>query len=81
MRVLKAAADEIDHEIGTVDINGGVPPYSNPPAISPGQHRACGGTLEAGAVTVRDRGIGDEESVYTAGFLGSARSQARDSER
>ena len=25
MRVLKSAADEIDHEIGTVDINGGCP--------------------------------------------------------
>lgn len=31
MRVLKFAADEIDHEIGTVDINGTELPYSNPP--------------------------------------------------
>ncbi len=33
IRVLKAAADEIDHEIGTVDITGLTTPYSNPPAI------------------------------------------------
>ena len=33
IRVLKAAADEIDHEVGTVDINGLTTPYSNPPAI------------------------------------------------
>jgi hypothetical protein len=34
IRVLKAAADEIDHEIGTVDINGLETPYSNPPPIA-----------------------------------------------
>ncbi len=34
MRVLKTAADEIDHEIGTVDISGVAPPYSNPPAVA-----------------------------------------------
>lgn len=34
VRVLKSAADEIDHEIGTVDINGVELPYSNPPAIA-----------------------------------------------
>ena len=34
MRVLKAAADEIDHEIGTADISGAVTPYSNPPALA-----------------------------------------------
>lgn len=33
MRVLKTAAQEIDSEIGTVDINGGTVPYSNPPAL------------------------------------------------
>ena len=33
MRVLKGAADEIDSEIGTADINGSATPYSNPPAI------------------------------------------------
>lgn len=33
MRVLKAAADEIDDEIGTVDIDGMTLPYSNPPAL------------------------------------------------
>lgn len=34
MRVLKAAADEIDSEIGTADINGLAIPYSNPPAVA-----------------------------------------------
>lgn len=34
MRVLKTAADEIDSEIGTVDIRGMPLPYSNPPAIA-----------------------------------------------
>ena len=34
IRVLKAAADEIDSEIGTVDINGMATPYSNPPSIA-----------------------------------------------
>ena len=33
MRVLKSAADEIDSEIGTTDINGDTTPYSNPPAV------------------------------------------------
>jgi hypothetical protein len=33
MRVLKAAADEIDSEIGAEDILGDALPYSNPPAI------------------------------------------------
>lgn len=33
MRVLKAAADEIDSEIGSTDINGATTPYSNPPAL------------------------------------------------
>lgn len=33
MRALKSAALEIDSEIGTVDINGGTLPYSNPPEI------------------------------------------------
>lgn len=34
MRVLKAAAEEIDSEIGDEDINGVTTPYSNPPAIA-----------------------------------------------
>lgn len=34
MRVLKAAADEIDTEIGTADIYGAATPYSNPPALA-----------------------------------------------
>ena len=34
MRVLKAAADEIDGEIGTADINGVATPYSNPPSLA-----------------------------------------------
>jgi hypothetical protein len=33
MRVLKSAAEEIDSEIGTADINGTSLPYSNPPDI------------------------------------------------
>ena len=33
MRVLKAAADEIDAEIGPEDIDLATTPYSNPPAI------------------------------------------------
>lgn len=34
MRVLKAAADEIDHEVGTVDTAGNTTPYSNPPHLA-----------------------------------------------
>lgn len=34
MRVLKAAAEEIDSEIGGTDINGVTTPYSNPPALA-----------------------------------------------
>jgi hypothetical protein len=34
MRVLKAAAEEIDSEIGDEDINGVATPYSNPPALA-----------------------------------------------
>lgn len=34
MRVLKAAAEEIDSEIGATDINGAATPYSNPPALA-----------------------------------------------
>jgi len=34
MRVLKAAAEEIDSEIGTADISGAATPYSNPPALA-----------------------------------------------
>jgi hypothetical protein len=34
VRVLKAAASEIDSEIGTADISGASLPYSNPPALA-----------------------------------------------
>jgi hypothetical protein len=34
MRVLKAAADEIDSEVGATDIAGRTTPYSNPPAVA-----------------------------------------------
>lgn len=34
MRVLKAAADEIDAEVGATDILANTTPYSNPPAIA-----------------------------------------------
>ena len=34
MRVLKTAADEIDHEVGTADIVGVSLPYSNPPPVA-----------------------------------------------
>ena len=67
MRVLKSAADEIDHEIGTVDISGVELPYSNPPPI------AREVNLERAVEHWRQEqspfgiiGIGDEQSVYTA---------------
>lgn len=67
IRVLKAAADEIDHEIGTVDINGLATPYSNPPALAREvnleravehwkQEQAPFGLI----------GLGDETLAYTA---------------
>jgi hypothetical protein len=34
MRVLKAAANEIDEEIGAEDMNGNTTPYSNPPPLA-----------------------------------------------
>ncbi len=34
MRALKATADEIDHEVGTVDARGITTPYSNPPELA-----------------------------------------------
>lgn len=67
MRVLKSAADEIDHEIGTADINGVAPPYSNPPAICRQVN------LERAVEHWRQEqspfgivGIGDDQSAYTA---------------
>jgi hypothetical protein len=67
MRVLKASADEIDHEIGTVDISGTEIPYSNPPPI------AREVNLERAVEHWRQEqspfgilGIGDEQAVYTA---------------
>jgi len=36
MRALKQAAEEIDSEVGTVDITGATTPYSNPPALARG---------------------------------------------
>ena len=67
MRVLKSAAEEIDHEIGTADISGVELPYSNPPAIAREvnleravehwkQEQAPFGII----------GIGDDTQVYTA---------------
>lgn len=67
MRVLKSAAEEIDHEIGTVDIGSVSLPYSNPPAI------ARQVNLERAVEHWRQEqspfgiiGIGDDQSVYTA---------------
>jgi len=67
LRVLKTAADEIDSEIGTVDINGLATPYSNPPPVAREvnleravehwkQEQAPFGII----------GIGDIQAVYTA---------------
>jgi hypothetical protein len=67
MRVLKAAADEIDHEIGTADISGATTPYSNPPSIARtvNLERAMEHWKQAqspfGIV-----GIGDSEAMYTS---------------
>jgi hypothetical protein len=67
LRVLKAAAEEIDSEIGTVDINGGTTPYSNPPAIvrEVNLERAVEHWQQMqspfGVI-----GIGDENATYTA---------------
>ncbi len=67
MRVLKTAADEIDHEIGTADVNGVAPPYSNPPAV------AREVNLERAVEHWKQEqspfgiiGLGDDQSVYTA---------------
>ena len=67
MRVLKSAADEIDHEIGTADIYGIDLPYSNPPAV------ARQVNLERAVEHWRQEqspfgivGLGDDQSVYTA---------------
>jgi len=67
MRVLKSAAEEIDHEIGTVDISGRDLPYSNPPAI------AREVNIERAVEHWRQEqspfgliGIGDEMRMYTA---------------
>ncbi len=67
MRVLKSAADEIDHEIGTADINGLDLPYSNPPPV------AREVNLERAVEHWKQEqspfgiiGIGDEQTAYTA---------------
>lgn len=67
MRVLKAAADEIDNEIGTADIDGNAIPYSNPPALA----RAV--NLDRAVEHWQQMqspfgiiGLGDVESKYTA---------------
>jgi len=67
MRVLKSAAEEIDHEIGTADITGTTLPYSNPP------HLAREVNLERAVEHWKQEqspfgiiGIGDDTSVYTA---------------
>ncbi len=67
MRVLKSAADEIDHEIGTADIMGTELPYSNPPPV------AREVNLERAVEHWKQEqspfgiiGIGDEQSAYTA---------------
>ncbi len=67
MRVLKAAAEEIDSEIGTEDISGTTLPYSNPPNLARevNLERAVEHWKQAqspfGIV-----GLGDEGSIYTA---------------
>jgi hypothetical protein len=67
LRVLKAAAHEIDSEIGTADINGVSLPYSNPPAIvrEVNIERAVEHWQQMqspfGII-----GIGDENATYTA---------------
>jgi len=67
MRVLKSAAEEIDHEIGTADISGATTPYSNPPPL------AREVNLERSVEHWKQEqspfgiiGIGDDTSVYTA---------------
>jgi hypothetical protein len=67
LRVLKAAAEEIDSEIGTADIHGVTTPYSNPPAIvrEVNIERAVEHWQQMqspfGVI-----GIGDENATYTA---------------
>ena len=67
MRALKAAAFEIDSEVGTADITGAATPYSNPPALvrEVNLERAVEHWKQAetpfGIV-----GLGDLQSVYTA---------------
>jgi len=67
IRVLKAASQEIDDEIGTADIAGVATPYSNPPALV---REVC---LERAVEHWSQAqnpfgiiGIGDSEAVYTA---------------
>jgi hypothetical protein len=67
MRVLKSAAEEIDAEIGTADINGVTLPYSNPPAL------AREVNLERAVEHWKQQqapfgvvGLGDLGSIYTA---------------
>ena len=67
MRMLKAAADEIDSEIGTVDINGLSLPYSNPPEIV--RHVNLARAVEHWTQENNSFGIldlGDAGAVYTA---------------
>lgn len=67
MRVLKAAADEIDSEIGTADINGLALPYSNPPEIV--RHINLSRAVEHWTQENSGFGIlelGDAGAVYTA---------------
>lgn len=67
MRVLKAAAEEIDVEVGAIDINGITTPYSNPPALvrTVNLERAVEHWQQAqspfGII-----GLGDEGATYTA---------------
>lgn len=67
VRVLKAAADEIDSEIGTADINAVATPYSNPPALvrEVNIERAVEHWRQMQA-PFGIVGLGDELSVYTA---------------
>lgn len=67
VRVLKAASDEIDHEVGTADITGATTPYSNPPAVV---REVC---LERAVEHWKQMqapfgivGLGDDAATYTA---------------
>ena len=67
MRVLKSAADEIDHEIGTVDINGVAPPTPTPrPSAARSTSNEPWSTGSRSRHRSGSSGSGDAESVYTA---------------